>query len=62
MTCSAPERIAMRAASKAGCISAPDSAAPEIHDSCTRRTAARATSMATLPPPTTTTRLPSSIS
>ena len=30
--------------------------------SCTRRTAARATSMATLPPPTTATRLPSSIS
>src|ERR1039457_4230576 len=62
-TCSAPDRIAMRAASKAGCkLSSPDSAPPDSHDSWTRRTAARATSMATLPPPTTTTRLPSSIS
>src|ERR1019366_7139613 len=59
-TCSAPERNAMRAASKAGWrLSAPDSSAPDSHDSCTNRTAARATSMATLPPPTTTTRFPS---
>jgi hypothetical protein len=60
-TCSAPARIASRAASNAGCrlLSSFDSGKSVA--SCTRRTAARATSMATLPPPTTTTRLPSSI-